>query len=205
GLIAGGIQLHPVVDNKTPSKTKKDVVLNEFAYLVGMLLRVGNTDSIKPELKLNKTYIAFKESKSHLFVNISNIRPVYVEGMTVDIQVKKANKQKMLFEYQKKAMRMAPNSIIDLPVDLADKGMTAGDYSARINVISKDGDKWSWTEDFKVNVLEASEFNKKTIENKMDNKLILLVFILFLCMSGLVLIFSLIVMKHNRKNVKMSK
>ncbi|EOL50918.1 DUF916 and DUF3324 domain-containing protein [Enterococcus caccae] len=190
GLIAGGIQLQPVADSQAKEQSKKDVVVNEFAFLVGMLLRVGATDSIKPELKLNKTYIAFKESKSHFFVNISNIRPVYVEGMEVVIQVRKANKQKVLFEYQKKGMRMAPNSMIDLPVDLADKGITAGDYSAQIDVTSKTGGKWSWTEDFNVNALEANGLNKQLVENKTGNKVIFLVCFLILCVGVLVFILS---------------
>ncbi|WP_206911843.1 hypothetical protein IGL98_000618 [Enterococcus sp. DIV0840] len=205
GLIAGGIQLQPIADSKTKDQSKKDVVVNEFAFLVGMLLRVGDTDSIKPELKLNKTYIAFKESKSHFFVNISNIRPVYVEGMEVVIQVRKANKQKVLFEYQKKGMRMAPNSMIDLPVDLADKGMTAGDYSAQINVTSKNGGKWSWTEDFKINALEATGLNKQSVENKTGDKLIYFVCFLILCMGVFVFILSYKAIKRKRIKAGLNK
>lgn len=198
GLIAGGIQLQPVVNSDVKDRSKKDVVVNEFAFLVGMLLRVGDTDSIKPELKLNKTYIAFKESKSHFFVNISNIHPVYVEGMEVVIQVRKANKQKVLFEYQKKGMRMAPNSMIDLQIDLSDKGMTAGDYSAQINVTSKNDDKWSWTEDFKINALEATGLNKQPVENKTGDKLIYFVCFLILCMGVMVFILSYKAIKRKR-------
>ncbi|EOT59699.1 hypothetical protein I583_02334 [Enterococcus haemoperoxidus ATCC BAA-382] len=205
GLIAGGIQLQPVVDSKTKDQSKKDVVVNEFAFLVGMLVRVGDTDPIEPELKLNKTYIAFKESKSHFFVNISNVRPVYVEGMEVAIQVRKANKQKVLFEYQKKGMRMAPNSMIDLPVDLADKGITAGDYSAQINVTSKNGGKWSWIEDFKVNALEANGLNRQLVENKTGNKLIFLVCFLILCVGAFVFILSYKTIKRKRSKNETNK
>ncbi|WP_207695806.1 hypothetical protein DOK67_0001480 [Enterococcus sp. DIV0212c] len=205
GLIAGGIQLQPVVDSKKKDQSKKDVVVNEFAFLIGMLLRVGDIDSIKPELKLNKTYIAFKESKSHFFVNMSNIRPVYVEGMEVAIQVRKANKQKALFEYQKKGMRMAPNSMIDLPVDLADKRMIAGDYSAQINVTSKNGGKWSWTEDFKVNALEANGLNKQMVENKIGDKLIYFMCFLIVCLGVFVFILSYKTIKRKRSKNETNK
>lgn len=198
GLIAGGIQIKPVVNSSVKEQSKKDVVVNEFAFLVGVLLRVGDTSNIKPELKLNKTYIAFKESKSHLFINISNIHPVYVEGMDIAVQLRKSNKQKVLFEYQKKGMRMAPNSMIDLPVDLSDKGMTAGDYSVQINVVSKNGGKWSWTEDFKINALEANGLNTQLVENKTGNKLIFLIYFLMVCIGILVFILSYKAIKRKR-------
>ncbi|OJG74020.1 hypothetical protein RV12_GL000368 [Enterococcus quebecensis] len=190
GLIAGGIQLKPSVNNPTNKQEKKDIVVNEFAFLVGMLLRVGDTSSIKPSVTLNKTYIAFKDNKSQLFINISNTCPVYVEGMSVDVQVRKANKQKVLFEYKKKGMRMAPNSMIDLPVDLADKGMRAGKYSAQINVTSKHGGNWSWTEDFMINTLEAKNLNRKFGESKADAKVIFLIVFLGLCLSVVVFILN---------------
>ncbi|WP_086443792.1 DUF916 and DUF3324 domain-containing protein [Candidatus Enterococcus lemimoniae] len=198
GLIAGGIQLQPVADSTMKDQGKKDIVVNEFAFLVGMLLRVGDTSSIKPELKLNKTYIAFKDGKSHLFVNISNSRPAYVEGMEVEVQVRKTNKQKVLFEYQKKDMRMAPNSVIDLPIDLADKGVSAGDYSAQISIISKTGDRWSWTEDFKVNVLEANSFNQQSVEHKSDSKPMLWMIVVIVGVCGLVFLSRYKLIKHKK-------
>ncbi|MGX7243621.1 DUF916 and DUF3324 domain-containing protein [Enterococcus quebecensis] len=187
-LIAGGIQMQLAVDNSENVQGKKDVVVNEFAFLIGMLLRVGDTSNIKPELKLNKTYIAFKDRKSHFFVNISNIQPVYLEGMDIDILVRKANKQKVLFEYEKKEMRMAPNSMIDFPVDLTDKGLAAGRYSAQIQISSKSGGKWSWTEDFEVNTLEAKSLNKQ-LENKANSKwvfqLLIVIFFVSFVVFGL--------------------
>ncbi|MDA9472334.1 DUF916 and DUF3324 domain-containing protein [Enterococcus sp. 5H] len=203
GLIAGGIQLKPLRDDVTDDQKKKDIVVNEFAFLVGMLLRIGDTNNIKPELKLNQTYIAFKDGKSHLFVNISNIRPVFVEGMSVAIQVRKNNKQKDLFEYQGKDLRMAPNSIIDLPIDLADKGITAGMYTAQINVSTKTGGHWSWTEDFKVNKLEADNLNKQSTENKTDSKGLFWAVFFILCIG--LLVFSLAYMAIKRKRLSKNK
>lgn len=198
GLIAGGIQLKPVVDHKASDQGKKDIVVNEFAFLVGMLLRVGDTNSIKPELKLNKIYIAFKDKKSHLFINLSNRHPVYVEGMKIAVQVRKANKQKVLVEYQKKDMRMAPNSMIDFPIDLTDKGLSAGTYSAEIKVSSKNGGNWSWIEDFTINTLEANSLNMQLKENKPDAKQTFLVIFLILCVGALVFILGYKVIKRKK-------
>ncbi|EOL49880.1 DUF916 and DUF3324 domain-containing protein [Enterococcus caccae] len=170
GLIAGGIQLQPIDTDEINSRGKKDIVVNEFAFLIGMLLRVGDTSHIKPELKLNKTYIAFKDKKSHFFVNMSNVQPVYLEMMAIEVQIRKANKSNTLFEYYKKDMRMAPNSMIDFPVDLADKGLNAGKYTAQINVSSKNGGNWSWTEDFSINTLEAERIHSQQVENKPTHR-----------------------------------
>ena len=180
GLIAGGIQLRPVDQNIKNDQKEKNTVINKFAFLVGVLLRVGDTSDIKPKLELNKIYIAFKEYKSYLFLNMSNINPVYLEGMSVNIQVRKENKKKILLEEQKKGLRMAPNSMIDLPIDLADKGITEGKYIAQIKVTSKDGGKWSWTEGFTVSALDVSNLNENPTENKIERyKIFLWVFAIF--------------------------
>ncbi|WP_207695821.1 hypothetical protein DOK67_0001464 [Enterococcus sp. DIV0212c] len=171
GLIAGGIQLQPLDDSKSSDKKSKDLVVNEFAYLVGMLLRVGDTSEIKPKLELNKIYIGFKDAKSHLFVNLSNIHPVYVEGMTISVQVRKSNKQKILFEHQQKSMRMAPNTMIDAPIDLADKKMSAGKYTAQITVTADHGQKWSWIEDFKVTKPQANRIKEEAKGNSSSTSL----------------------------------
>ncbi|WP_430602049.1 hypothetical protein IGJ02_002258 [Enterococcus sp. DIV0724b] len=186
GLIAGGIQLKPVNEHKMDNKSKKDTVINEFAFLVGVLLRVGDTTKIQPELKLNKTYIAFKDGKSHLFANISNSRPVYTEGMSIMVQVRKANKQKNLFEYRKDNMRMAPNSVIDLPIELADKGLTAGKYTAQITIKSNKDARWSFTEDFTINTLEANSLITTRVEKKSVGRPLLGLLFFFLCLSLLI-------------------
>ncbi|OJG51507.1 hypothetical protein RV06_GL001602 [Enterococcus haemoperoxidus] len=203
GMVAGGIQLQPVTNIEANDLAKKDVVVNEFAFLVGMLLRVGDTSSIKPELNLNKTYIAFKNKKSHLFINLSNSRPVYVEGMSIAVRVRKANKQQVLVEYKKKEMRMAPNSMIDFPVDLADKGLSAGTYSAQIKVSSKTGGNRSWTEDFTINTLEAKSLNMQLKENKLTREQLFLGSFLLLFMGTLIITLSYKVIKHKKvKNKK---
>ncbi|EOL46371.1 DUF916 and DUF3324 domain-containing protein [Enterococcus caccae] len=187
GLIAGGIQLKPVNETKANNQGGKDTVINEFAFLIGVLVRVGDTSKIQPELKLNKTYIAFKDGKSHLFANISNIHPVYTEGMSIVVQVRKANKQKNLFEYRKDKMRMAPNSIIDFPIELADKGITAGKYTAQINISSKNAAHWSWTEDFTINTLEANSLITTRVEKRATGKLFF-GFLFFILLLGLFIV-----------------
>ncbi|MEI5993622.1 hypothetical protein A5880_001169 [Enterococcus sp. 4G2_DIV0659] len=169
GLISGGIQIKPVEQNEDSQQQEKDVVVNEFAFLVGMLLRVGETKNIEPKLELNKTYVAFKEGSSHLFVNISNTQPVYAEGMNFFIQVRKANRQKTLFEDELKEMRMAPNSMIDLPIELQDKEINAGEYTAQITASAKSGVSWSWTDNFTITSLEANRIKEQRKERTITS------------------------------------
>ncbi|WP_339099484.1 hypothetical protein IGL98_003264 [Enterococcus sp. DIV0840] len=150
GLIAGGIQLQ-IIDEKDEKKaTEKEVVQNKFAYLIGFLLSESDTQTIKPELKFNRAYAKVYDGQYTLFLNYSNTRPIYVENMGVEIKVFKKNSNKELFQMKKNDLRMAPNSMIDFPISLADKNFVKGEYTLKADVKLATGENWKWEKNFKV-------------------------------------------------------
>lgn len=158
GYVAGGIQLTPVVKREEGFFEKKELIVNKYAFLIGVLISESDTSQIKPELQLNGIYPKYQLGNRALVVNFSNSQGVYMEGMKVTVQVRKKNKTQTLFEIEKQDMRMAPHSMIEFNVPLGDKKLAAGEYTVQTEVKAATG-KWSWTEDIKVTEKEVAELN----------------------------------------------
>lgn len=158
GVLAGGIQLQPQTKEPvTEAFSKTDQVLTEFAFLIGLRIQIGDTGELTPSLTLNQSSAALKDKQSYLLVNVSNTAPVYLEELTVDVDVRQAETQTSVFTYRKSGLRMAPNSRMELPIALADKEMTSGDYTAVIRATAKQGQRWEWQELFTVSQLVAEQ------------------------------------------------
>lgn len=161
GYISGGIELQEVI-NQAEQKKESGMIINEFAYLTGMLLSEDDVDGIKPEMQLNKIYPELKNFQTAIFVNFSNVQPVYAEGMTVDVQIMKKDSEQVLYDSKKSKMRMAPNTMIDFPVTLGER-MVAGDYRAKIIVTTVDNGRWEWEQEFTITNEEAEKFNEQDL------------------------------------------
>ncbi|MBO0470110.1 DUF916 and DUF3324 domain-containing protein [Enterococcus sp. DIV0242_7C1] len=159
GVISGGIQLKGEVDKKNREKQKG--VINEYAYVVGMLL--SETDTVvTPELALNKVSAGSNNYRNSVFVNFSNIKPAYLENLTMDVQIMKKGSEAVLYDTKKANMRVAPNSMVDFPVSMNGERMVPGDYSAHVVASTKDK-KWEWDEDFTITDEEADKYNDEDI------------------------------------------
>lgn len=158
GILAGGIQLQPQSKEPvTEAFSKTDQVLTEFAFLIGLRIQVGDVGDLAPALTLNQASAAIKDKQSYLFVNVSNTAPVYLEELTLDVDVRQSETQTSVFTYRKSGLRMAPNSLMELPIALADKEMTSGEYTAVIHAATKQGQHWEWQEVFEVSRLVAEQ------------------------------------------------
>lgn len=158
GYIAGGIQLQQA-DSGVAEETETGMVINKFAYLVGVLLSESDSKDLEPNMQLNKVYPELQNYRNAVFVNFSNVKPVYAEDMTVSVQIMRKSSETILYETKKSNMRMAPNSMIDFPVSLNGEKMAPGDYRAKILVTTATGGKWQWDEAFEITDQEADQFN----------------------------------------------
>ncbi|MFD2308097.1 DUF916 and DUF3324 domain-containing protein [Enterococcus termitis] len=176
GVISGGIQLKQQTKEEKDEKEKTGIT-NEYAYLVGMLLSENDT-VVTPNLELNKVYAGLANYRNAVFVNFSNVQPAYLENMTVDVQIMKKGSEEVLYDTKKAGMRMAPNSLIDFPVEMNGDRMEAGDYKAHI-LVTADDKKWEWTEEFTITDEEADKFNGQDVsltqERGIDWKLIAMI------------------------------
>lgn len=187
GIVVGGIYLKSKPTKEEAAEKKKAAgVVNEYAYVVGMILQETDT-AVKPDLSLNKVYPALSNYRNAIFANFSNINPTFVNSMTVEMEVTKKGSETVLYDTKRADMRMAPNSMIDFPLVMNGDQMEPGDYKAHIKVT--DGDqKWEWTKEFKITKEDADKYNAQDVtliqERGIDWKLIALIaggiFIVFL-------------------------
>ncbi|WP_348921392.1 DUF916 and DUF3324 domain-containing protein [Enterococcus rotai] len=167
GYLAGGIQLKPIV--KEEYSQEKSIIINKFAFLIGVLIHESSTEKIKPSLKLNDVSLKLKNGSYSLFVDLSNTKGVFVEKMDAVINIRKNKSSKNLIEFRKQDMRMAPHSNIAMPVSLQNQKITAGEYTADIRITTADGGNWTWVKNFTFTKIEAEKVNQYMNQNAQSN------------------------------------
>ncbi|MGM0218048.1 DUF916 and DUF3324 domain-containing protein [Enterococcus sp. AZ126] len=201
GYIVGGIQVKPL-DNALEKKKKgSDIVINEFAFLIGVLLSEGDVKKIKPELEFHSISVDTAKKSAQLILNFSNSQPVFAEDMTLTVEVTKKSNHRAIFELNKKNMRMAPNTQINVPIPLKYKLETSGAYTMKTQVALKNGESWSWEQDFDVSEKDIPKLNRQLIEIRSTSNYIIV--LLLVLVIGF--IFLLMFMRHKRKRASKYK
>ena len=95
GVISGGIQLKKAVDKE--ARKNQTGVINEYAFLVGMLLTETDTP-VEPDLALNSVYVGMNNYRNSVFINFSNIEASYLEGLTLEAQIMMADSDTVLYD-----------------------------------------------------------------------------------------------------------
>lgn len=201
GYIAGGIQLKPIVRD-VHSQADKSMIINKFAFLIGVLISESDTQKLKPKLELNNISLKLKDGSYSLFVNLSNTKGVFVEKMSAAIKIRKKNSSRVLIDFNKKDMRMAPHSMIDLPVSFLDQKMTAGEYTADIQITTEQGSKWTWVKNFDFTKIEAEQINKQV---NQDSRTKFNYWWLLLLLLLLVTVSLFLVIKKRKKGRRKNK
>lgn len=187
GKIAGGIQLKSKPTEKEEKENEKATgVINEYAFVIGMVLKETETP-IVPELSLNNVYAGLSNYRNSIFANFSNKTADFVNNITVEMEVTEKGSEAILYDTKRADMRMAPNTMIDFPLEMNGDLMEAGEYKARI-IVTSGSDKWAWDKEFKITDEEADKYNAQDVtliqERGINWKLIVLiaggVFVVFL-------------------------
>ncbi|MEG0255037.1 MAG: DUF916 and DUF3324 domain-containing protein [Vagococcus sp.] len=201
GIVTGGIQLIQENQNNLEEKNGS-MVLNEYAYVVGMVLQENDT-KVKPKLSLNSVKAGQTNFKNNIYINYSNTEPTFVNNMTTEVQINKKGNSQVLYERKQAKMRMAPNSFIAFPVGMNGEKMVPGDYTAKILVIADDGVREEWTKDFKITEEEADKFNERDVglvqESGLNWKLIIIIMVGFFALVIVVFIMTTLIRKNKAK------
>ncbi|MHC5228300.1 DUF916 and DUF3324 domain-containing protein [Enterococcus sp. LJL99] len=163
GKIIGGITMKSKPTKKEEEENKKAKgVISQYAFLVGMVLQETDTP-VEVNLKLNKVYAGLANYRNSIFADFSNVTSEIVEGMSVEMEVSKKGSSAILYDTKRTDMRMAPNSLIEFPLEMNGDKMETGDYKAHILVTAKDNKKWEWNQDFKITKEEADKYNTQDV------------------------------------------
>lgn len=201
GVISGGIYMI----QKGQTESQEAMIKNEYGYLVGMILTETDT-TLKPELKLNSVFAEQQNYRNAVFINYSNTKPVYVDDMTVDVQIMKKDSDEVLYDTKQNKMRMAPNSQINFPVLMNGEKMVAGDYRAHILVTTENDGKWEWEQAFKITDEEADKFNQEDVSLLQESRVNWTTIMLIVSgVLGLTVILFFVVRFFRKKNKKKAK
>ncbi|MEG0256027.1 DUF916 and DUF3324 domain-containing protein [Vagococcus sp.] len=203
GFLSGGIQMIQAGQGEDLKKSKGTQVINEYAYVIGIILRENEND-IKPELKLNSVKAGQANYKNTIFVNYSNIKGNFVREMTTEVQIMEKGKDTVIYEKKQSKMRMGPNTAIDFPVDMNGEAMKAGNYTAKILVTADEGIREEWTKDFKITKEDADKFNERDVglvqEKGLDWKLIAIIVVGFFVFVAIIFIIVHLLKKNKKKS-----
>ena len=201
GKIVGGFNVYePTKETTKESKSKtNDVqIKNVFSIVIGIQLR-ESLAKIKPELKLNAVKAGLFNYRTAITANIQNIKPDFVSDLNVVAKIRKNGSKKVLYETEKTAMAMAPNSNFDLPILLENQEIAAGSYEVELAAQTKN-DNWTFTKKFRITEEEAARFNEEALEleTKPTNTLMIII-IAVVSLVFVILIGMVIALWHRKK------
>lgn len=188
GVILGGVQLEQEVDERETLKESVSIN-NQYAYVYSVSIR--ETEEVPAfAFESGDTTVDVK-GEPIASLNFSNQAPRIIKDMTVETLVTPKDSEKVLGEQRLEKAKMAPNSVISIPLDVA---LDSGEYQTKTTV--KVGDEsWQWVEDFTV---EAEKSDKPAAEISQDepkrnNSGLIIVSILSLLIIGTGVLYFVIV------------
>lgn len=192
GVLLGGIYLQKQdTDSSESEKSSEGVQIeNKVARVIGLVVSVGNTDSINPDLKLNEITPTQFNYRNVVTANIQNVEANYLKDFKIEAKVYKGKSKKVLHETTKDGLRLAPNSNFDFPISWGNKKFKPGTYRLELKAIS-DKKTWEWTKKFTIK--DVDKLNKQMIQEK-DHKMLYL-----LCSVIGIIVIILIIWLYKRK------
>lgn len=210
GVIAGGIVLEEVKEevDQTKTDTTSDEtedeqsmsIKNTYAYVVGITLN-ENDNPVQAELKLNDVTPAQLNARNVINANLQNVKPMYVNQMTVDATITEKDKTEVLYESHKESLQMAPHSNFDYPVSLNGEKMKGGTYTLKMRVTSK-GEEWEFEKDFTIEKEVAKAFNQSDVTVEKANNWILVAIGIAII---ILVLFIIIIVSQKRKMKKLQE
>lgn len=161
GFIAGGIEFIQTVEKADETSSLK----TQRSYLIG--LRVSETEKILPiDLELNQTIVGTKNYKNAILIDLANQNAKYVEELTIQAVVFKKDDPTILLETKMNQVRIAPYSVLEVPIYLENDLLDPGDYQVKLTAKDKNKFEKEWIQDFKVTKKDAEllKENKKLLE-----------------------------------------
>lgn len=197
GILAGGITFKEKKSEEENKTTKEDnnlSIKNEYAYVVGVVLRESD-EAVKPELKLNQVLADQVNARNAVKVNLQNTTPTFVDKLKVTTAISKKGSKDVLYRATKESMQMAPNSNFDFPTMLEGEKLAAGTYLLSMDATSDDN-TWHFEQEFTIDADEAKTLNKSDVTIHEDYTWI---YILLSALGGMLLMFALYLIFRKKK------
>lgn len=163
GVLAGGLRIIEVKEDQEESVSSEEGVAieNEFAYVIGIVVS-NSRDSVKQDIALLDVFADQLNYRNVISATIQNFTSTFVNRMTIEATVQKADENEILYEAREEMMQMAPNSHFHFPISLEGDRFQSGEYVLNLTATSGE-DQWSWTQTFTIEAEEARALNRKDV------------------------------------------
>ena len=206
GFVLGGIEFIEEISEQKESST----LTTQMSYLVGF--KLSETDTELPyDLVLEEPRVGMKDYKNAILVSLANQNGRLINELKLSIQVIKKEEETVILQSHLESARIAPYSVIEIPVYLEDDLLDPGDYEIRIQAKSDEGFQKEWVEMFEVTKKDHELFKENDTlwieDTTTNNKLIFFITVITLVILTVMLtiIYKYVLNKKRKKGVKQWK
>ncbi|MFD1671821.1 DUF916 and DUF3324 domain-containing protein [Agrilactobacillus yilanensis] len=204
GIVLGSLYVSSEQANKEALKArskKRMKVINTYALYFGVVLRVNDWESAKPDFRLNRVVPKLINNDPGVGVDLQNFEPAMIKDKALSIKARVTQKgsTKTIKHYNMKAS-FAPNSTLSYPITWGGDRITAGNYTVHMDL--KTSDKtWHLKRNFTITGEQAEKLNQANQPKKNYMWLWILIGILAIL---LIIIFVIYMYKRGRQTGRQS-
>ncbi|EGO5094397.1 DUF916 and DUF3324 domain-containing protein [Enterococcus faecalis] len=194
GVVAGGITLRDVTEEKTSDETK-GMFKNKFAYAIALLVH-GDKTPVENAVTLKEVTPTQVNSRNVVSAAIENKTANYVNKVSIEASVTDASGKEVLSE-KKEDMQIAPSSLFQFPIYYEKQAMKAGKYTLTMTVRSEK-QEWQLKKSFTITEEKATALNKTDVSEKEESRNVQWLVLGLVGIIFLLLIILIVVLRKKR-------
>ncbi|EGP5620188.1 DUF916 and DUF3324 domain-containing protein [Enterococcus faecium] len=194
GIVAGGITLRDVTEEKTSDETK-GMFKNKFAYAIALLVH-GDKTPVENTVTLKEVTPTQVNSRNVVSAAIENKTANYINKVSIEASVTDASGKEVLSE-KKEDMQIAPSSLFQFPIYYEKQEMKAGKYTLKMTVRSEK-QEWQLKKSFTITEEKATALNKTDVSKKEESRNVQWLVLGLVGIIFLLLIILIVVLKKKR-------
>ncbi|MGM0178412.1 DUF916 and DUF3324 domain-containing protein [Enterococcus sp. AZ159] len=194
GVVAGGITLRDVTEEKTSDETK-GMFKNKFAYAIALLVH-GDKTPVENAVTLKEVTPTQVNSRNVVSAAIENKTANYINKVSIEASVTDASGKEVLSE-KKEDMQIAPSSLFQFPIYYEKQEMKAGKYTLKMTVRSEK-QEWQLKKSFTITEEKATSLNKTDVSEKEESRNVQWLVLGLVGIIFLLLIILIVVLKKKK-------
>ncbi|HHA4397567.1 TPA: DUF916 and DUF3324 domain-containing protein [Enterococcus faecium] len=194
GIVAGGITLRDVTEEKTSSETK-GMFKNKFAYAIALLVH-GDKTPVENAVTLKEVTPTQVNSRNVVSAAIENKTANYINKVSIEASVTDASGKEVLSE-KKEDMQIAPSSLFQFSIYYEKQKMKAGKYTLKMTVRSEK-QEWQLKKSFTITEEKATALNKTDVSEKEESRNVQWLVLGLVGIIFLLLIILIVVLKKKK-------
>ncbi|MGX6962294.1 DUF916 and DUF3324 domain-containing protein [Vagococcus xieshaowenii] len=167
GYLLGGLS-YQLIKETDVNENEGILVKNNFSYVLGVQLLVGDKKQLISHMRLNKVKVVEQEGQIFLSAILQRDVSLGIKDMTILACVYKENDSSPLIEKEFIDVRMAPNSSMNVLTEWTNEELEDGQYVLELKAKTID-EEWKWRREFKV--INAKKMNDMVSESEIVSDL----------------------------------